>query len=75
MVQNKEKEEGRLRDEIKQKIRNYLRDFLNWLKPDKNQPLAVQIILFLIKLPVVLFVLALSPVFIIILIIAFFLAL
>jgi hypothetical protein len=73
--ENSNRKEETLRGELKQKIVNLFSRFKDWLRPSKGKPLIVQVLIFLIKLPVVLIALALSPVFIIILLIAFFLAL
>jgi hypothetical protein len=72
---NKDQKEETLRNELKRKILNLLRQFKDWLFPVKEQPLILKILLFLIKLPVLLIVLALSPVFIIILLLVFVMAL
>ncbi|HRB64907.1 MAG TPA: hypothetical protein PLL63_09900 [Niabella sp.] len=72
---NKDQKEETLRNELKRKILNLLRQFKDWLFPIKEQPLILKILLFLIKLPVLLIVLALSPVFIIILLLVFVMAL
>lgn len=47
----------------------------DWMMPTKDQPIYLQIILFIIKLPVLLAILALSPIFLILMIIAFVVAL
>lgn len=72
---NKEEKEETLRDEIKRKMLTMLQQFKDWLLPPKEQPLLLKLLVFLIKLPVLLIVLALSPVFIIILLLVFFMAL
>ena len=72
---NKDQKEETLRNELKRKILNLHRQFKDWLFPVKEKPLILKILLFLIKLPVLLIVLALSPVFIIILLLVFVMAL
>ena len=72
---NKDQKEETLRNELKRKILNLLRQFKDWLFPMKEQPLILKILLFLIKLPVLLIVVALSRVFIIILLLVFVMAL
>lgn len=47
----------------------------DWMKPNKNQPVPLQVILFIVKLPVLIIVMALSPIFLILMIIAFVVAL
>ena len=47
----------------------------DWMKPDKDQPVAIQVILFIVKLPILIIVMALSPIFLILMIIAFLVAL
>jgi hypothetical protein len=71
----KDQKEETLRGEIRQKIAKLFEQFKDWLKPKKDQPLIFQFVIFLVKLPVILVALALSPVFLLIILLAFFMAL
>ena len=51
-----------LRDELKAHVVAACRRLEHWIRPTKGQPLALQILLFILKLPVILLLLALSPV-------------
>ena len=72
---DKDPKEETLSDELRQKAITVLKQFKEWLLPAKERPLILKVLLFLIKLPVLLIVLALSPVFIIIMLLVFFMAL
>ncbi|MCF1714616.1 hypothetical protein L0U88_08265 [Flavihumibacter sp. RY-1] len=58
-------------EEIKSGIRKLLNKAVTWMKPDKEQPTLVQILVFIIKLPILLLMLLLSPVLLVILIFVF----
>lgn len=47
----------------------------DWMKPDKSQHVILQVIIFIMKLPVLIAVMALSPIFLILMAIAFLAAL
>ncbi|MCU0386678.1 MAG: hypothetical protein MUE38_11665 [Flavihumibacter sp.] len=58
-------------DEIKSGIRKLYNKAANWMKPDREQPMLVQILVFIVKLPVLLLLLLLSPVLLVILFFVF----
>ena len=57
--------------EIKSGIRTLNDKVANWMRPDKEQPKLVQLLVFILKLPVLLILLLLSPVLLIILLFVF----
>jgi hypothetical protein len=62
-------------DELRQYVAKFFRSLHEWMRPNKDQPRFVQVVLFLLKLPVVLLVLVLtlglSPVVLVVLILVF----
>ncbi len=63
--------EKTLSKEIRALIHKQYKDFVNWMRPSAGDPLWVQILKLVCKIPVFLFILAMSPVALIVLIFAF----
>lgn len=61
--------------ELRDRLSALYRAIENWVRPDPTQAMYLQILTFLVKLPVLILILALSPVLALVLIILFFLAL
>ena len=62
-------------DEIKETISSAYRKLEDWVRPKKGQPLFLQIVMFILKLPVLLLLLLLSPVLLVVLLLVFLIAL
>jgi len=62
-------------DEIKETISSAYRKLEDWVLPKKGQPLFLQIVVFVLKLPVLLLLLLLSPVLLVLLLLVFLIAL
>lgn len=62
-------------EEIWEAISSAYKALENWVRPNKNQPVILQIVLFIAKLPVLFLLLLFSPILLIILLLIFFLAL
>ena len=58
-------------EEIKSGIRSLYDRAVNWMRPNKEQPKLVQLLVFILKLPVLLLLLLLSPVLLVILLFVF----
>jgi ABC-type transport system involved in cytochrome bd biosynthesis fused ATPase/permease subunit len=74
-MNNKENDNRTLNDEIREGIVRFYQRFSSWMRPKKTHPLALQILLFIIKIPILLLILLLSPVVIFILILVFIITL
>jgi hypothetical protein len=71
-VQNKQQEqEETLREELQENIKNLLRQFMAWIKPNKSDAIYLQILKLLLKIPVLLIMTILSPILAIVLLFAF----
>lgn len=66
----KKKEQG-ARDELIELVKQSVRDFIGWLKPATEDPLFFKISKTLLKLPVALFMILVSPVLLLIVTIIF----
>ncbi len=66
---------GRERTGVVTSIIHIYEKIRDWMKPSKDQPVVLQVVLFILKLPILIAVLALSPIFLILMIIAFVVAL
>ena len=64
-----------LSKELMDGLKKKWESFLQWLKPDPDDAIALQIIKTILKIPVLIIVLALSPVALVVLIFAFVVAL
>lgn len=75
--QNKHNEQGNetIVDELRQYLGRFLRFVQDWMRPNKQQPRIVQVLLFIIKLPVLALMLVLSPVVLLVLLFVFIAAL
>ena len=62
-------------EEIREMLSTIYSYFENWIRPTKSQPLVLQVLMFILKLPVLLLLLLFSPVVLVILLIMFFAAL
>jgi hypothetical protein len=60
---------------IIRKIKDFAQLFLDWLKPDPNDPWYLQTIKIVLKIPVVLFLIVCSPILLVVLVIVFLIAL
>ncbi len=65
------KEDQTATQETLDALKEYWRQFIEWLKPKRGDAILLQIIKSILKIPVVLLVVALSPVVILVLLIAF----
>lgn len=72
--QNK-KEEKSFNDEIKDNIAYLYSVVEDWMRPNKSHPIILQILLFVLKLPLLLVILLLSPILLVVLLLVFLLAL
>lgn len=72
--EDKEKEES-VREEITRRITEFYILIETWMRPNKSQPVVVQILVFILKLPVLILLLLLSPVLFMVLLLLFILAL
>lgn len=68
------KEES-VREEIQRRIADLYKTIENWMRPDKSHPVVVQILLFILKLPILFILLLLSPILLVVLLALFLLAL
>lgn len=71
----KENDNKTLNDEIREGIVNFYQRISAWMRPQKTHPVVLQILLFIVKLPVLLLILLLSPVVIVVLILVFIITL
>ena len=69
------KENQSSREEIKAWVLSVVRQFQAWIRPKKGQPLYLQVLMFIVKLPVLLLLLLLSPVLLVVLLLISILAL
>lgn len=65
------KEDQSLNEELIASMKEWVSSFLNWLKPNPNDLLLLKILKLVLKIPVLLFVILLSPILLIVLGIAF----
>lgn len=70
-MKHDQQQEKSLAQEVREMIRDNAAAFLRWLKPAPQDPVVLQVIKTLFKLPVFLLVLVLSPVAFIILLFTF----
>lgn len=68
-------EEKTAMEEIREGLASVYNYFENWIRPSRSQPLVLQILMFILKIPVLLLLLMFSPVVLVILLIMFFAAL
>lgn len=64
-------EEKTMGDEIKGKMLAFYIRIEDWMRPSKKHPVLLQVLIFILKLPVLLLLLALSPVVLVILLFVF----
>lgn len=69
------KDEKTTGEEFRGLILDQFKAFFNWLKPNPGEKLSLQIVKFILKIPVVLLMIAASPVLIVVLIFVFLIAL
>lgn len=63
------------REEIWEIISSAYKVLENWVRPKKNQPVILQIAIFILKLPVLLFLLLFSPILLVVLLLVLLIAL
>lgn len=61
--------------ELRENLVALYRKFEDWLRPKKGQPLLIQIIVFILKLPLLFLLILLSPVLLVVLLLVFMIAL
>lgn len=69
------KEEKSFNDEIKGNIAYIYSMIEDWMRPNKSHPIILQVLLFILKLPVLLVILLLSPILLVVLLLVFLIAL
>lgn len=76
MGTEKQNNKGResLTEDVLDKISSFYSWIWNWIKPNKSQSIYLQILLFVLKLPVFIAIQILSPIFIVIMFIVFLFA-
>lgn len=70
-----DKNDKNIRDELYELVQDAIRNFLHFLRPSPEDTFLVQIIKMLVKIPVAVFMVVLSPVLLVILAIIFILLL
>lgn len=73
--EKKEKSNERFSKQLRESLAKKFDQFKEWMRPDPKQSAAMQVLIFILKIPVVLMALALSPIFIVVLLLAFLIAL
>ncbi|GEM_PF-3461666 len=81
-MQNNNEEEKQIspkkktaREEIWETVSSTYKTLENWVRPKKGQPIFLQIVIFILKLPVLFLLLLFSPVLLVILLLVFLIAL
>ena len=64
-----------MREEIFAKVRQIYQYIEDWIRPDPEQPTWKQVLMFILKLPALVILLLLSPVFLVLLLVLFIIAL
>ncbi|WP_432710860.1 hypothetical protein [Pedobacter sp.] len=73
-MEDQEKEKSTL-EWVKRTVVRLYKQVEDWMLPSKEQPKLLQVVLFLLKLPVLLLLLMLSPILLVILLLVFLIAL
>ena len=60
---------------VKRTVVQLYKQVENWMLPSKEQPKSLQVLLFILKLPVLLLLLLLSPILLVVLLLVFLIAL
>ncbi|PRD47182.1 hypothetical protein C5745_12290 [Sphingobacterium haloxyli] len=68
-------EKQTIREEIWEVISTAYKRLENWVRPKKGQPVLLQILIFVLKLPVLFLLLLFSPVLLVVLLLVFLIAL
>lgn len=68
-------EKQTIREEIWEAISSAYKALENWVRPKQGQPIVLQILIFVLKLPVLFLLLLLSPVLLVVLLLVFLIAL
>ncbi|TJZ61056.1 hypothetical protein FAZ15_07540 [Sphingobacterium olei] len=78
-MRKEEKQGGQQRETVasvlKKKLGAVYTTIRNWMQPSKEQHTIVQVLVFILKLPVLLLILAMSPIFILLMVIVVLIAL
>ncbi|PRD56414.1 hypothetical protein C5749_03950 [Sphingobacterium gobiense] len=64
-----------IRKEIWEAISSAYKTLENWVRPKKDQPVLLQIVIFILKLPILFLLLLFSPVLLVVLLLVFLIAL
>ena len=70
-----QEQEKTIREELRGHIARAYNRVEEWMRPSKDQPWPLQVVLFILKLPLLLLLLLLSPVLLVVLLFVFFAAL